>query len=803
MRSSSRALAALAILGGAAACGGSADQPAIVTGVEGTVRDATTQAVLQGASVSTEPPSSVITTGADGRFRFEALTPATSYRVRATLAGYAAGEATITTTEGEVKSVDLALASQAPRLELSRDVLDFGDTSSVESLVIRNVGAEGSLLPFRITATAPWIAAIEPAEAMVGATPVSVEVRVDRAVLGTMYGRKDTTLDLVAAGASRTIAVRLDHVAPDAPILGLTPESLDFATATTTRTIELRNLGRGALVWSLELGASWLAADSRTGTIAAGQRQTVTLTASRAGLPEGASTAALTFRSNDADRPTRTVPVSITVAGTPVLEVSTRSLDFGTAEDRLGLTVSNTGGGALRWSASVGGADWLTVTPTAGAGLGRGASSTLTVVIDRGRIPPGVATTDLRLTSNANAVAVTVRAEVVAAPRLEVTPNPLALGLAESAELVVRNAGLSDLDWTVTATSPWIAIDTTSGRLSSSFGLPSAETRLRITVDRANRGAGTVRGGLDFVSNGGSVRVPISMLVPSVRWQRATPSRQPSARRGAALVWDRAANVAVLFGGRDATQAYAETWIFDGSDWIQDGRSPRPPARAGAAMVWDSVSRRLVLYGGDHGGGDTWVRDAGGWREIVTSGPAARRRVGLHWDGQVVYALGGLDMAGNPVGAVSTFDGTGWTALPLAVPTIVDASPLGIDANTLSILAVPCAGASCSGLAVYQSTRTTPPVLVAQLAASLERSGHVAFARGVAHYLWGGEGAGGLLAELLQVNPAGGATPVPVVGGPSARREASVAYDRTTDRAVVFGGQTATGLSSETWILSF
>jgi hypothetical protein len=77
---------------------------------------------------------------------------------------------------------------------------------------------------------------------------------------------------------------------------------------------------------------------------------------------------------------------------------------------------------------------------------------------------------------------------------------------------------------------------------------------------------------------------------------------------------------AVLFGGINAgtLQFMNDTWLWDGSSWVEDSPSTSPPARYGAGMATDS-NGKIVLFGGQGPSGnlnDTWLLN------LAVKGPA-------------------------------------------------------------------------------------------------------------------------------------------------------------------------------------
>jgi hypothetical protein len=74
-----------------------------------------------------------------------------------------------------------------------------------------------------------------------------------------------------------------------------------------------------------------------------------------------------------------------------------------------------------------------------------------------------------------------------------------------------------------------------------------------------------------------------------------------------------------------AVHNFNDTWVWDGTNWVQEVTRPRPPRRAADhAMAYDAARGQVVLFGG--GGSqlnDTWVWDGSNW---VRSFQALRHR---------------------------------------------------------------------------------------------------------------------------------------------------------------------------------
>lgn len=81
-----------------------------------------------------------------------------------------------------------------------------------------------------------------------------------------------------------------------------------------------------------------------------------------------------------------------------------------------------------------------------------------------------------------------------------------------------------------------------------------------------------------------------------VSWQQKTTTGPPC-RNQAAMSYDSARGVVVLFGGEFGPTDYQDTWEWDGNVWLQRA-SGGPAARVEHSMAYDPVRGVTVLYGG-------------------------------------------------------------------------------------------------------------------------------------------------------------------------------------------------------------
>jgi PKD repeat protein len=147
-----------------------------------------------------------------------------------------------------------------------------------------------------------------------------------------------------------------------------------------------------------------------------------------------------------------------------------------------------------------------------------------------------------------------------------------------------------------------------------------------------------------------------SWIYNSTGWHALSLPGSPSARSFAALSYDPALAGAVLFGGLTAGPTASvsnQTWLYQPKGWTDLSAQFRtsPPARAWAGEAYDSSDGYLILFGGAVATTDaqplagTWSLGADGWTEASTEGPSPAPRVGesLAFDAQTgsVVLFGG------------------------------------------------------------------------------------------------------------------------------------------------------------------
>jgi hypothetical protein len=180
---------------------------------------------------------------------------------------------------------------------------------------------------------------------------------------------------------------------------------------------------------------------------------------------------------------------------------------------------------------------------------------------------------------------------------------------------------------------------------------------------------------------GGTNGVPDTWVWDGSSWVQKFPPNRPSTRSGHAMAYDAARGQVVLFGGSGSSGALNDTWVWDGYNWIQKFPAHSPPARSGHAMAYDAARGQVVLFGG--GLDDTWVWAGTDWvQKFPANRPLGRYNHAMAFDaarGQVVLFGGGI--YGGERNDTWVWDGTNWVQkFPANSPSARSGHAMAYDA---------------------------------------------------------------------------------------------------------------------------
>jgi uncharacterized protein (TIGR03437 family) len=222
-------------------------------------------------------------------------------------------------------------AVAAPALSLGATSLNFAYTLSgtlpgSQSFTISNGGTGTLAWAASVNSSATWLSL----DSLSGTAPSTVNVSVNPGQLtaGTYTG----TITITGTGASNspaTVTVTL-VVSASAASLGVTPLSLAFAytaggAVPAAQSLSIANGGGGTFAWVASASADWVTLSPATGSLPGAPSVSVT----PQNLPARANQATITVSAADNSVAPVTIPVTVTVTGTPAAPVITSVANAG------------------------------------------------------------------------------------------------------------------------------------------------------------------------------------------------------------------------------------------------------------------------------------------------------------------------------------------------------------------------------------------------------------------------------------------------------------------------------------------
>ena len=343
------------------------------------------------------------------------------------------------------------------------------------SLLSRSVG---SAMPFATMSVAP------PSTSSTNSTPAGT-ASTGTVPLASAGGGNSSRSENGGGGRTmRRLAAEMPRLAqlispPSAPAIstnpaiGTSPTSLSFAAQQggsnpSTQTLSISNTGGGTLSWSASDSMAWLSLSPASGTGAGA----VTVSVTTGALTAGSYTGTVILSAPGAS--SVTVPVTFTVTAAPVapaIGASPASFTF-TAQAGVNpaaqtLTISNTGGGTLSWSASDNTA-WLALSPASGTG-----NASVTLTVSTGTLAAGSYSGQITVTATgATTVTIPVTFTVTAAPvppAIGASPTSLTFTAQQGSSspttqtLNVSNTGGGTLSWSASPNNTWLTVSPASG----------------------------------------------------------------------------------------------------------------------------------------------------------------------------------------------------------------------------------------------------------------------------------------------------------------------------------------------------
>ncbi len=214
--------------------------------------------------------------------------------------------------------------------------------------------------------------------------------------------------------------------------------------------------------------------------------------------------------------------------------LSATALNLGTGDSATNstqtITLSNTGGGQITWQASTDSA-WLVLSPDNGT-FAAGATTPVTIAVDRANLHPGSYTAHVNFLSNVGSSNVTVKMQVIPLNPgndavLQVSPAVLSFTAPDGTvappaqTITVNNPGVRPLQWSVSTDAPWLAVSPNSGAVqnASASSTTTATTQgvatqaVSVGINTSNLLPGTYSGMIAFTGQGQVKDSPQDVLV--------------------------------------------------------------------------------------------------------------------------------------------------------------------------------------------------------------------------------------------------------------------------------------------------
>jgi len=317
---------------------------------------------------------------------------------------------------------------------------------------------------------------------------------------------------VAAAAPQPTIDLSTHTVLIVAPYGGPNPSAV---------TVVLKNTGGGKMTWTAESQQpTWLFVTPDNGKdLTPSGSQDLKITVDVAGLDEKDHIGSILVKAPGATVPQEKIDVTLRVTGTPTISINPGSLSFsspvGTNPPFKTVTIQNTGGGTLSWSATS--TSWIKLDATSG-NLTAGASKVVKVSPDVSGLGAGDHPGSIIISSNAAAdQTVNVTLTLNDKAKIGLTPTTLTFdapvgGSNPAGKLAtLKNEGGEPLGWKAKTDAAWLIVAPLNGNLN-----PGQSQPLTITVNTSGLMEATYFGTVTVEENflaipSGTISVTLNM----------------------------------------------------------------------------------------------------------------------------------------------------------------------------------------------------------------------------------------------------------------------------------------------------
>ncbi len=417
-----------------------------------------------------------------------------------------------------------------PQLALATSSLNVGAAAPgvVSNKTITLINNGGSTLNWQASTDQPWLAVSPNSGTFFGRA--SVLITVNRGTLVPLSYTGHVLFTLQGSNARPLIlTVRMSVIAAPAS-LTVSSVALNYVGSTvqnpTAQTLTLQNSDSHPVDWSSATvtgnGTAWLTVAPANGHLAPRSSQTITINVQSQLLAIGTYQGTIYFKGGANPQ----VTVSLTVIAPGNVVVSPPSLNFASSGQNpatQNVTLQNSGGEPLSWSASVTTADgvnWLSVSPDSGY-LAGGAQSNVTVAANAASLKPGSyqGTVDFNYGTSTRQVAVALTVSLPPLPSIKLNASSLSFSSIKGTNpqpqsFTITNSGNTTLNWKIVEDQngiTYLPLTPSSGSL-----LPNASTTVTISPSVQQAGAGTIASTISVQDSDTNQKVPDQSVAVNV-----------------------------------------------------------------------------------------------------------------------------------------------------------------------------------------------------------------------------------------------------------------------------------------------
>lgn len=297
-------------------------------------------------------------------------------------------------------------------LKLDKTNIDFGKALETQSIQISNEGK--STLNWTASTEASWLTLSQSSGTIEQDTNADLALAVNRN--GFDNGVQEATVNFSGDGGTATLTISME-VDNSVGLLKLSTSSIDFSLTDESSQITLTNDGSLALDWSATIHENWISLDAISGSLDVSANTTINIGVDRTTLSSGVHNGSVDFTANGE---TSTLNIALEVQG-GILEISTTSLSFGSAETVIPITFSNTGMRSLTWSSDEN-TSWLNMAPKDGT-IDVGAETALVVEVDRAGLSLGSYSADIQVATESQSITISVSMSVAQDTDMDGVPD--------------------------------------------------------------------------------------------------------------------------------------------------------------------------------------------------------------------------------------------------------------------------------------------------------------------------------------------------------------------------------------------